>query len=284
MTQKALVVEDDAVLAELLAEVLRRMQFEASVVNEGKNAVAFARENKPDLILLDLMLPDISGYDICRQLKLDRETNLIPIIIVTARTQRADKLEGLPVGANFYLTKPFGIDQLQDAIKKVFAWKAEVERTGAGGEIHFQLKSDLCYLAELNHLLSSLYLYSGLTEEQSQHLMMAVQEMGTNAIEWGNRKQVDHPVTITYRIDAEKVTIVIRDSGPGFNRKKLDHAAQLDDPTKHLEVRESMGIRVGGFGILMTKGLVDELEYNDAGNEVRLVKRFTQQPTTKAPE
>jgi DNA-binding response OmpR family regulator len=281
MNRKALVVEDDVQLAELLAEVLKRMQFEPAILNEGKDAVEFVRKNQPDLILLDLMLPDVSGYDICQALKLDRETNLIPIIIVTARTQQEDKLRGLQVGANYYLTKPFGIDQLERAVEQAFAWRAELEQTGAHGEIHFELKSDTRYLGELNHLLSSLYLYSGLTQEQAQHLMMAVSEMGTNAIEWGNRKQVDQPVTITYRIDPEKVTITIRDSGPGFDRNKLKHAAKIEDPTSHLEVRETMGIRVGGFGILMTKGLVDELEYNQAGNEVRLVKRFTKQPAAK---
>src|SRR5439155_12213379 len=281
MIRKALVVEDDVVLAELLAEVLRRMSFEATTLHEGKHAVEFARKNQPDLILLDLMLPDISGYDICQQLKLGRETNLIPIIIVTARAGADDKLTGLRVGANFYLTKPFGIDQLEQAVQQVLEWRGELQRTGAQGEIHFQLKSDTHYLSELNHLLSSLDLYSGLTQEQAQQLTMAVSEMGTNAIEWGNRKQVDQPVTITYRIDPEKVTIVIRDSGPGFDRSKLAHAAKMEDPTAHLEVRESMGIRVGGFGILMTKGLVDELEYNDAGNRVTLVKRFTKQPAAK---
>lgn len=278
MTRKALVVEDDVVLAELLAEVLRRMDFDASVLNEGRNAVDFVQKNPVDLILLDLMLPDSSGYDICEQLKLGRETNLIPIIIVTARSQPEDKLRGLRVGANSYLVKPFGINQLEQAVEQVFTWRSQLEQTGAQGEIHFQLKSDTHYLHELNHLLSSLYLYSGLTQEQAQQLTMAVSEMGTNAIEWGNRKQVDQPVTITYRIDSEKVTILIRDSGPGFDRNKLKHAAKMDDPMSHLAVRESMGIRVGGFGILMTKGLVDELEYNQAGNEVRLVKRFTKQP------
>src|SRR5690348_2499385 len=121
MARKALVVEDDVVLADLLAEVLKRMQFEPAVLNEGKDAVEFVRKNHPDLILLDLMLPDANGYDICQALKLDRETNLIPIVIVTARTQQEDKLRGLEVGANFYLTKPFGIDQLQQAIDQVFA-------------------------------------------------------------------------------------------------------------------------------------------------------------------
>ena len=279
MSRKALVVEDDVVLAELLAEVLRRMEFEPAVLHEGRGVVDFARNHPLDLILLDLMLPDTSGYEICEKLKLDRQTNLIPVIIVTARGQAEDKLRGLRVGANAYVVKPFNIDQLENAVEQVASWRQELQQTGAHGEIHFQLKSDTCYLKELNHLLSSLYLYSGLTEDQAQQLTMAVSEMGTNAIEWGNRKQLDQPVTITYRIDPEKVTIVIRDSGPGFDRNKLKHAAQLDDPVSHLEVRETMGIRVGGFGILMTKGLVDELEYNQAGNEVRLVKRFTPQTT-----
>jgi anti-sigma regulatory factor (Ser/Thr protein kinase) len=106
---------------------------------------------------------------------------------------------------------------------------------------------------------------------------MAIREMGTNAIEWGNRKQVDRPVIVTYRIDPEKVTILIRDSGPGFDRGNLKHAAKLEDPVAHMEVREEMGLRCGGFGILMTRGLVDDLQYNEQGNEVRLVKRFERQ-------
>src|SRR4051812_13329758 len=126
MTRKALIVEDDVVLAELLAEVLRRMSFAPSLLHEGKHAVGFVPKNHPDLILLDLMLPDISGYDICQQLKLDRETNLIPIIIVTARAGSEDKRTGLRVGANFYLTKPFGIDQLESAVDQVLNWRGEL--------------------------------------------------------------------------------------------------------------------------------------------------------------
>ncbi|HEX3355487.1 MAG TPA: response regulator [Tepidisphaeraceae bacterium] len=284
MSRKALVVEDDTLLADLLAEILRQLGFEPTKLHEGKPVVEWVRQHQPDLVLLDLMLPDRNGYDICEELKLDRTTNLIPLVIVTARAQHEDKLRGLRVGANFYLTKPFGIDQLEQAINHVMEWRTELEKGGAEGEVHFQLNSDIQHLEELNHLLSSLYLFSGLTAEQVQQLTLAVREMGINAIEWGNRKQIDQPVTVTYRIDSEKVTIVIRDSGPGFNRNLLTHAAKIDDPTAHLEVRESMGIRVGGFGILMTRGLVDELQYNDAGNEVRLIKRFTPQPSETTPQ
>jgi two-component system OmpR family response regulator len=276
VSRSALVVEDDEALSEVEALVLRQMGYAPTTMLDGQGAAQWVREHRPDVVLLDLMLPGRSGYDICQELKLDRETNLIPIIIATARTQHEDVLHGLRVGANQYLIKPFTLDQLEHAVEHVTAWRRAMEESGAHGEIHFTLQSDTQYLEELNDLLSSLFLYTPLSREQIFELTTAVREMGSNAIEWGNRRQVERPVTVTYRIDAEKVEIVIRDQGSGFNRCDLAHACcgGDDDPAAHLPVREAKGLRVGGFGIFMTRGLVDEMEYNEAGNEVRLVKRF----------
>jgi CheY-like chemotaxis protein/anti-sigma regulatory factor (Ser/Thr protein kinase) len=274
MVRKALVVEDYDDTAFLLAEHLRRWGFEPTVLTEGKPAIPWVRQHHPDVILLDLMLPDMDGFDICETLKLDRETNLIPVIMVTARTQHEDKVHGLQVGANYYLTKPFKAEDLNRAIQNALAWKEDLEHHGAEGEIHFKLQSDTQYLDELNHLLGSLFLFSGLPETQVKQLTMAVRELGTNAIEWGHQKQVDRIVNVVYRIDPQKVTIVIRDTGPGFDPNNLPHAANPDDPVAHMMVRETLGLREGGFGILLSRGLVDELEYNETGNEVRLVKYF----------
>jgi DNA-binding response OmpR family regulator len=282
MSRKALIVEDERDTAELLAEILRRRGFEPTVLLEGKPAVTWTLQHQPDLILLDLMLPDIDGYEICEDLKLDRLTNLIPIIMVTARDQRQDMVRGLQVGANYYLTKPFSIEQLDKAINQVFSWREDLESLGTEGEIHFQFQSDIQYLEELNQLLASLFLFSGLSEKQVRHLTMAVREMGVNAIEWGHQKQVERIVTVTYGIDPEKVTIVVHDTGAGFDPTNLPHAARPDDPASHMMVREALGLRDGGFGILMTRGLVDELTYNETGNEARLVKYFA--PHQKAEE
>jgi two-component system OmpR family response regulator len=123
-------------------------------------------------------------------------------------------------------------------------------------------------------LLGSLFLFSGLTETQAKQLTMAVAEMGTNAIEWGHHKQRDLIVTVLYRIDPDKITITIRDMGPGFDPSNLPHAAAPDDPVRHTMVRETLGLREGGFGIMMSQGLVDDMKYNEAGNEVQLVKYF----------
>ncbi len=279
MSRQALIVEDDLDPGKLMAELLRRRGFQPTVLMEGKPAIPWIREHKPDFVLLDLMLPDVSGFDICEELKLDKETNLIPVVMVTALAEHKDMVHGLQVGANRYVTKPFTSEQLYKAIDEALNWKEDLVRRGTAGEIHFQLQSDVEYLDELNHLLSALFLYSGLPDNQAKQLAMAVREMGVNAIEWGHRKQVDLVVTVTYRIDHEKITIVIRDSGPGFDPETLAHAAKPGDPIGHMMVREALGLREGGFGILLARGLVDELKYNETGNEVQLVKYF---PSAKA--
>jgi DNA-binding response OmpR family regulator len=276
MVRKALVVEDEEDTGQILAELLRRWGFEPTVLNEGKPAVSWVRQHHPELVLLDLLLPDIDGggFSICEHLKLERDTNLIPVIMITCLTGHEDRIRGLQVGANRYLTKPFTATDLSKAIHDAFAWREEVEKRGTGGEIHFHLQSDTQYLDELNALLSSLLLFGGLPEAQARQLATAVRELGVNAIEWGHQKQVDRIVDVTYRIDHEKITITIRDSGPGFDPRTMQHAAKEEDPVGHLMVRETLGLREGGFGILMSRGLVDDLQYNDKGNEVRLTKFF----------
>ena len=274
MARNALIVEDEPDLGQLLCDHLQHWGYDATLLREGKNAVDWVRRNKPDFILLDLLLPDLDGFTICETLKLDRETNLIPVVMITALSGQQEKVRGLQVGANCYLTKPFSAEQLYQAIHAAFAWQDDLKKRGTRGEIRFQLVSDTKYLEELNHLLGSMFLFSGLTQPQVKQLTTAVRELGTNAIEWGHRKQVDRIVTVDYQIDAAKITLHIKDTGPGFNPAHLPHAASPDDPVGHLMVRETLGLREGGFGILISRGLVDELQYNDTGNEVRLVKFF----------
>jgi CheY-like chemotaxis protein/anti-sigma regulatory factor (Ser/Thr protein kinase) len=274
MLRKALIVEDERELGQLLGEHLRRWGYEPTIFNEGAGVVPWVRQNQPAVVLLDLLLPDVDGYTVCETLKLDRETNLVPVVMVTALTGEEDKVKGLQVGANRYITKPFSADELQRSIQDAIAWQEDLRRHGTEGEIQFKLQSDTHYLEELNHLLGSLFLFSGLSQQQVKQLITAVRELGTNAIEWGHRKQVHRIVTVDYRIDPQKISIMIKDTGPGFDPRNLPHAANTEDPIGHMMVRETLGLREGGFGILMSRGLVDELRYNDKGNEVRLVKYF----------
>ncbi|MHC5542217.1 ATP-binding protein, partial [Singulisphaera rosea] len=197
-----------------------------------------------------------------------------PVIMVTALHDASHRAAGVRVGANGYLTKPFTPDQLFKAIDTALAWRHEHETLGTHGEIRFDVRSEAGYLQQVNDLLADLYAHTPLTERQVKDLRQAVMEMGGNAIEWGHRKNAELVLQITYRIDPDAVTLIIRDQGPGFNPGKIPHAASEDDPIGHLDVRNELGIREGGFGIMLAKGLVDEFHYNDVGNEVTLIKRF----------
>lgn len=107
-----LIVEDEAALTAMLRYNLEREGFRVSEANDGEEALVAVAEAKPDLILLDWMLPHLSGIDFCRQLRRGATTRDIPIIIVTARGEEADKIRGLNTGADDYVTKPFSPQEL----------------------------------------------------------------------------------------------------------------------------------------------------------------------------
>jgi DNA-binding response OmpR family regulator len=274
MPRTVLIVDDERDTNDVLAGLVHARGFEPIQVYAGGRVLEMVQKQVPDLILLDLMMPDLDGFTVCEQLKRNRDTNLVPILMVTALNDAENRAKGVRVGANGYVPKPFTPDQLFSAMDMALAWRTEHETKGTTGEIHFDIRGEVEFLQQVNDLLSDLYAHTDLTERQIKDLRQAVMEMGGNAIEWGHRKNADLPLRITYRIGTDRVTLVIKDQGPGFDRNKLPHAAQDEDPIAHLDVRNELGIREGGFGIMLAKGLVDEFRYNDLGNEVTLVKRF----------
>ncbi len=194
--------------------------------------------------------------------------------MVTALEDAQNRASGVRVGANGYLTKPFTPAQLYEAMETALAWREEHEKRGTTGEINFDIRSELTYLSQASDMLADLFAHTPLTDRHIKDLKQAVMEMGGNAIEWGHRKNADLVLRLTYRIDPTSVTLIIKDEGPGFNPKDLPHAASDEDPIGHIEIRNDLGLREGGFGIMLARGLVDEFRYNRLGNEVTLVKHF----------
>jgi DNA-binding response OmpR family regulator len=116
METTILVVDDEIPVTDLIKYNLEKALYRVLVAHDGEAALQIAREAKPDLILLDLMLPRIDGLDVCREL---RKTSQVPIIMVTARGEEADRVIGLELGADDYLTKPFSMRELMARIKAV---------------------------------------------------------------------------------------------------------------------------------------------------------------------
>jgi two-component system phosphate regulon response regulator PhoB len=112
-----LVVEDESALVTLLRYNLEREGFRVAEARDGEEALLMAREQKPDLVLLDWMLPLLSGLEVCRQMRRMAETRGVPIIMLTARGEEGDKLRGLDSGADDYVTKPFSPSELVARIR-----------------------------------------------------------------------------------------------------------------------------------------------------------------------
>ncbi len=274
MPRTVLIVDDERDANDILASLVKARDFTPIQLYSGRQVIPAVHEHAPDLVLLDLMLPDLDGFAVCDQLKRNRDTNLIPVIMVTALSDASHRAAGVRVGANGYLTKPFTPAQLFDVVDEAVKWRIERETHGTTGEINFDIRSESTHLQQANDMLADLYAHTPLTERQIKDLKQVVMEMGSNAIEWGHRKNADLVLRITYRIDPDKVLLIISDQGPGFNPGDIPHAASDEDPIGHLELRNDLGLREGGFGIMLAKGLVDEFRYNEKGNEVTLMKRF----------
>jgi two-component system alkaline phosphatase synthesis response regulator PhoP len=118
-TTRILVAEDERDVAELIRYTLAREGFEVLVATNGADALRQARESRPDLMLLDLMLPQVNGWELCRRLRQDPATRALPVIMLTARAEEADKVLGFELGADDYVTKPFSTRELVARVRAV---------------------------------------------------------------------------------------------------------------------------------------------------------------------
>lgn len=116
---KILVVEDDQDLAEMLNSYLRVQGYEVITSHWGEEGIQSAQNERPDLLILDIRLPDIDGFEVARRLRADRKTSKIPIIFLTERRERNDKLAGLELGADDYITKPFDVQEMRLRVRNV---------------------------------------------------------------------------------------------------------------------------------------------------------------------
>lgn len=133
MAEKILIVDDDVDSLRLIAMMLQRHGYEVGQANSGNQALSKAEAEKPNLIILDVMMPDMNGLEVCRRLRANPNTNKIPIIMFTAKTLIDDKVKGFEAGADDYLTKPTHPAELASRVKAILARSAAKQAEAAGG-------------------------------------------------------------------------------------------------------------------------------------------------------
>jgi len=137
MKTKVLIVEDDPHILLGLEEVLKSDGFDVAVCNRGDQAIEAVRKQRPSLVVLDVMLPGMSGYDVCKELRAKKVTT--PILMLTAKGQELDKVVGLDLGADDYVTKPFGVRELLARIHALLRRTGTPGTTEARGQVQFQI-------------------------------------------------------------------------------------------------------------------------------------------------
>jgi DNA-binding response OmpR family regulator len=131
MKPKILVVDDEPDALEILGFKLKEAGYAPIFAYDGSSAISTVREERPDLVVLDLMLPEVDGFEVCKILRRDRATATIPILMLTARTSETDRVLGLELGADDYVTKPFSPRELILRVKKLLARSQTGEPTTA---------------------------------------------------------------------------------------------------------------------------------------------------------
>ena len=158
MTHRILVVDDEPAVIDLLVYNLRKAHYEVSSAANGREALHLAREFKPDLILLDLMIPEVDGLDVCREI---RKTSNVPVIMITALGEETDRIVGLELGADDYVTKPFSVRELMARIKAVLR-RAQNETAppinviSSAGNLRMEVESRTVSIAEVSLELTRL--------------------------------------------------------------------------------------------------------------------------------
>jgi two-component system phosphate regulon response regulator PhoB/two-component system alkaline phosphatase synthesis response regulator PhoP len=128
--QRILVVEDEEAIRGIVTQTLLRHGYETASASDGDDALEKAFTLRPDLIILDLMLPRMDGWEVCRRLKAEKDTAFIPIIMLTARREERDVVEGLELGADDYMKKPFSLSELTARVRALLRRTAVPEESG----------------------------------------------------------------------------------------------------------------------------------------------------------
>jgi CheY-like chemotaxis protein len=272
---RILIVDDDLDIHRLLAAALSGTNYVIEDRYDGLEALSFLETQLCDLVITDVRMPGLDGLELLR--RIHRIRPAVKVLVMTAESTPATVISSLRDQAVGYFSKPFSLDAVAEKVALALqtpALEDDIKVLSAIPQwIALQLRCKLEIADQLIPFLSELA--TDLSDQEREDVGTAFRELLMNAIEHGAGKDPGKTVRVDYIRTAKSMIYKILDPGEGFSFNDLPHAAvsnQPDTPYQHFEVRDQLGLRPGGFGILLTQHLADELIYNEKGNEVLLIK------------
>lgn len=273
--RRILIVDDDPAIHPLLTAAIEAPDRRIDSASDGLAGLRCVEETPYDLVMTDVNMPGLDGMALLERIREVRpETR---VVVMTVASTPEGVVRAIRERAFAYFSKPFTIDAVADMVARALdstSTEDDIEVLSARPTwLALRLR---CKMETADRILQFLReLGMDLPPVDQEKIATAFRELLMNAIEHGGGFDPEKKVTITY-VRAERAIIYfVRDPGQGFSFQNLAHAAvanPLDLPLEHAAVREKLGKRPGGYGIFLTRGLVDELIYNQTGNEVVLIK------------
>lgn len=266
---RILAIDDDPVIGALIAAVLQ--DYDVTVVETGEEGLERFLASPFDLAICDLQLPGIGGMEVIRRIR--QAHPAARVMVVSVHGEPENLLAGLRQNVVDFIVKPFSHDDLLCAVKNLLQEQAAIEVISATPKwIELQIPASFQVAASLNQFFTNLQV--DLDEQTRTSVGTAFRELVNNAIEHGAKGNHALKVRISCVRLNRAIVYRIEDPGPGFDPAALTHAAisYPDDPMKHIEVRQEKGLRAGGFGMLWTQSLADEVVYDEKHNKVMFVK------------
>jgi len=273
--KRILIVDDDPDVHGLLRAALDAPDRRVESAYDGDAGLRLVEKTPFDLVLTDLKMPGMDGMSLLEHIHEVRpETR---VVVMTVANTPENIVRAIRDRAFSYFSKPFTVNAVLEMVERALS--------GTDAEDDIQVLSARpywlglrvrCKLETAGRIVQFIReLGMDLPALEQERVTTAFREILLNAIEHGAGSDPDKRVIITYVRTIRAALYYVRDPGKGFSFDRLEHAAVSnpeDSPVVHSEIRERLGMRPGGFGIMMTRQLVDELIYNEQGNEVLLIK------------
>jgi CheY-like chemotaxis protein/anti-sigma regulatory factor (Ser/Thr protein kinase) len=270
-----LIVDDDPDIHHLLAAALGSGKYLIADAYDGLEALSLLEARPCELVITDVRMPGVDGLELLRRIHEARPGT--KVLVMTAESTPTTVISSLRDQAAGYLRKPFSLDAVADMVARALgapASQGDIEVLSAIPQwISLQLRCKLDTAEKLIPFLREMG--TDLTAEEREDVGTAFRELLINAIEHGGRSDPNKTVQVDYVRTAKSIIYKVWDPGEGFSLDNLAHAAisnSPDAPFEHVDIRDRLGLRPGGFGILLIRNLADELIYNQKGNEVLLIK------------
>ncbi|MGZ3413573.1 MAG: response regulator [Isosphaeraceae bacterium] len=249
----ALIVEDEPEANKLLGMLLRLRGYQTESAFTGEEALQLVAKAQPDVIFLDLMLPDINGYEVCKILKSSRGTSLIPLVVITARIADENRIESFCIGADDYIAKPYTPHRIFEAVEQAVHWFDQSRSGQIQASVSFDHGDDGEILRRLGQFRSLVFARTALSLEAVAQLSRVIKEIWCVADEWARGRPGDHITTLTYTLTAERLVLEFRDAAGWLGRVPI----LAEDPTSE--------VSIAGF---------DHVAIDESDRSVRFVKDF----------